>query len=213
MTEILFISKKQRIWEMSIEAVQKYRKQLDQKKAQRGIVQKQLRRAVKKSEDAQEYHEDAIKARTIFQTAAENTQKIMEEQMSTLVTSAMEGIFPDPYEFLVRFVQRRNKTECDLLFRKNGEEYKPVESSGGGPLDIASFALRVAFWCIQKNRNTIILDEPFKFLSVDLQPKAGELLKRLSDELGIQFIVITHLSELLPFGDNIIKIEKGKLIL
>lgn len=194
-----------------MDKVKKLRDRMTREQAKRDMVLQQKNRAVKDLKDAEQFYEDALKARTILQTAAENTQKVMEAQMSTLVTSALEGIFPDPYQFIVRFVQRRNKTECDLLFSKNGEEFKPVESSGGGPLDIASFALRVAFWCIQSNRSTIILDEPFKFLSVDLQPKAGELLKRLSEELGIQFIVITHLTELLPYGDKVIKINKGKV--
>jgi len=194
-----------------LDKIKKLRDRLTREQAQRDMVLQQRDRALKNLKKAEQFYEDALKARSILQTAAENTQKVMETQMSTLVTSALEGIFPDPYQFVVRFVQRRNKTECDLLFSKNGEEFKPVESSGGGPLDIASFALRVAFWCIQSNRPTIILDEPFKFLSVDLQPKAGELLKRLSEELGIQFIVITHLTELLPYGDNVIKINKGKV--
>ena len=131
--------------------------------------------------------------------------------MSSIVSSALVGIFPDPYEFVVRFVQKRNKTECLLLFRRDGEEFTPVDSSGGGALDIASFALRVAFWCIGSTRNSIILDEPFRFLSANLQSKAGELLKRLSKELNIQFIVVTHIKELLPYGDRVLSIEKGVL--
>jgi hypothetical protein len=179
---------------------------------ERNILRTQLKKAEDNVAVTKQYHSDATHARTLLQIAAENTQKITESQMSVLVTSALEGIFPDPYEFIVRFVQRRNHTECDLLFKKAGEEFSPIESSGGGPLDIASFALRIAFWCMEKNSPVIVLDEPFRFLSHNLRALAGQLLQRLSVELGLQFIIITHMQELLPYGDAVIQIKDGKVV-
>ena len=123
----------------------------------------------------------------------------------------LEAVFDDPYTLKVEFIQRRNKTECDLLFVRNGKEIDPLESSGYGAVDIAAFALRVASWSmkIPRSRNTIILDEPMRFLSEDRQPFASQMLKELSERLGIQFIIVTHEDILTEYADKIFSVSKG----
>jgi|TARA_Y100000310_G_C20627424_1_gene786734 DNA repair exonuclease SbcCD ATPase subunit len=56
-----------------------------------------------------------------------------------------------------------------------------------------------------------LLDEPFKFLSKNLLPRASELLKELSEKLDLQFIMVTHLDELTDCADKTfdVKIKKG----
>ncbi len=110
-------------------------------------------------------------------------------------------------------VQRRNKTECDLYFERDGNKMDPLSASGGGAVDVASFALRVASWSMQRprSRNTMILDEPLRFLSADHQEQASVMIKEISQKLGIQFIIITHESILASYADKIFetKIRKG----
>ena len=57
-------------------------------------------------------------------------------------------------------------------------------------------------------RNTIILDEPFKHLSDDLQPLGSEVLKQLSDKLKIQFIIVTHRKEITGVADKIFEVSR-----
>ena len=89
----------------------------------------------------------------------------------------------------------------------------PLSASGVGAVDVASFALRVASWSMQrpKSRSTLILDEPFRFLSADYQEQASVMIKEISDKLGIQFIIITHETILTSCADKIfeVKIRKG----
>ena len=87
-----------------------------------------------------------------------------------------------------------------------------MDASGGGAVDVAAFALRVASWSMQhpRSRATIILDEPMRFLSTDLQPKASEMLKQLSEKLGLQFIIITHEEELADEADKVFEIRQRK---
>jgi DNA repair exonuclease SbcCD ATPase subunit len=192
--------------------IEKLRQRVDLDLARRSVLEDQIKHCQEEVAQANKMVDAAVMARGFVQKAAEETQQQLEAQMSYLVTSALVGVFPDPYEFRVRFVQRRNKTECDLLLVKDGVEYFPMECAGGGVLDITSFALRVAFWCLVKNAPVIVLDEPFRFLSWDLRERAGMLLQKLSQELGIQFIIVTHLQELLPFGDAVFHIKKGELV-
>jgi DNA repair exonuclease SbcCD ATPase subunit len=123
---------------------------------------------------------------------------------------AMASVFPDPYEFRVRFIQRRNRTECDLFFVKNEEECDPLTAAGGGAVDVAGFALRVAVWSLKKTRNVFILDEPFRFLSVNLQAKCSAMMKEISDKLKVQVILVSHLPNIIESADKVFKIENVK---
>lgn len=182
------------------------RKRHTEEVAKRDLLRKQLT-TIKGNLDAEEHQlQNCQKARVVVQTVAEQTQKKIEFHISNLVSMALASVFPDPYEFTLRFVQRRNKTEADLIFSKNGNEGDPIDISGGGALDVASFALRVAIWSIKPTRNVLILDEPGKFISRDLQEKFSKMIKHLSTKLGIQFIIVSHIPEITDSADKIFKI-------
>ena len=74
-----------------------------------------------------------------------------------------------------------------------------MTESGGGAIDVASFALRVACLMLSRSqpRKILILDEPFKMISRDHnRQRVRELIETLSKEMGIQIILITHDPEL-----------------
>jgi DNA repair exonuclease SbcCD ATPase subunit len=146
------------------------------------------------------------KARIVVQEVANSVQKNLEYRITSIVSLALASVFPDPYEFKVEFVTRRNQTECDFYFIRDGNECDPMDSSGGGALDIASLALRMAIWSIKKTRAIQILDEPCKFLSRDMQSKASEMLKELSEKLGIQMIVVSHIPEMIEAADRVFEV-------
>lgn len=148
------------------------------------------------------------RARTIIQLVAKETQENLKYHISTIVSTALSSVDPDYPEFKVNIEIRRNQTECDLLFVEEGSESNPMDSSGGGALDVASFALRVCFWSFKKNRPTFFLDEPFKFLSPDLHEKAGEMVKMVSEKLGIQIIMVSHSETINLNADKIFTMTK-----
>jgi DNA repair exonuclease SbcCD ATPase subunit len=152
-------------------------------------------------------------AQLVIQEAAHKTQAELSWYINDMVSAAIESVFPeDDYQFYLEFVQRRGKTEADLfLADAKGNKVKPSDAEGGGLVDIVSFALRICLWSLTKSsRKTIILDEPLKFLSRDLLPKAGELVKTLSERLGLQIIMVSHLDELIDEADKVIEIKKVK---
>lgn len=104
-------------------------------------------------------------AREIIREVGLKTQQQLQYNISDIVSLALDSIFPDPYQLKVDFVLRRNKTECDLKFTRGDLEIEPIEASGVGAIDVAAFALRIASWSMlrPKVRNTIILDEPFRY--------------------------------------------------
>lgn len=150
------------------------------------------------------------KAQVIIQEVATLTQKELEFHISELVSLILESVFDDPYKMRLDFIIRRGKTEANIIFTKDGHEVDPASSSGGGVIDIASFALRVCLWAIKnpRSRNTILLDEPFKHLSGDLREKAGQMLEEISRKLNLQIILITHDLKLVKYADKVFKVKK-----
>ena len=149
-------------------------------------------------------------ARVIFQTAAQITQTQLAERIEKIVSSALAAVFPDPYTFKIEFVKKRNSTECNLLFEKNGKTRSPLSACGFGAADIASLALRVAYWKLDEHARTcLILDEPTRALSLDKQPLASQMIHELSKMPGgLQFIIVTHHTALLESADKCFKVSQ-----
>lgn len=154
------------------------------------------------------------RAREIIREVGLKTQEQLQVHISDITSLALDAVFEDPYELVAEFVQRRNKTECDLMFERDGERMDPIGASGGGAVDVAAFALRIAAWSMQspKRRNVVILDEPMKFLDgrTDRIEKASQIIKELSDRLGIQFIIITHENTLAEHADKTFTVKISK---
>lgn len=151
------------------------------------------------------------KAQAIIQTVAQQTQQQLEYHVSELVTLAMQAVFEDPYEVKLEFVQKRKKTECEIWFERDGERVHPLTSAGGGAVDVAALALRLSLWCLHypRTRPVILLDEPLRFLSVDLQEKASIILRELSHRLGLQLIIVTHEEELQTAAHKTFRVTKS----
>lgn len=152
-------------------------------------------------------------ARAFLKEVAAEVQKNLEDRFSNIVTPAIYAVFADedPPDFITRFVERRNTIECDMLFSKRDNEYPP-KGGGFGAVDVADFAGRIAFWSLDKNRGTFILDEPFRNVSHDLQPKVSKMVKMLCQEIGLQIIMVSHQPGINAGADKIFRIEHGKLI-
>jgi DNA repair exonuclease SbcCD ATPase subunit len=172
------------------------KRRLDEKTGEVKSLQKSLAAEKLELSRAEERKALTIDGRAIIQRAVAMTQEKLKYKLSSIVTQALALVFEDPYEFKVEFVERRNSTECDLLFSRGGEDYDPLESAGHGAADIASFTLRISYWLLSATAPFILLDEPFRHLSEDLQPAAAEMLKMLSKEFGLQFLIISHEQEI-----------------
>lgn len=152
------------------------------------------------------------KAHAIIKQVGLETQQQLKVHISDITSLALDSVFDEPYKLVLDFVERRDKTECDILFEKDGSYIDPLTASGGGVVDLAAFALRIASWAMRtpRTRNTIILDEPFKHLSKDLHDRASQMIQNLSKQLGLQFIVVTHEPALSQFADKVFEVKQRK---
>jgi DNA repair exonuclease SbcCD ATPase subunit len=188
-----------------MKTIQQLRNTLEQQKGKRNQTEEtvlNLRKSIRQDKQRLHAHEHA---RAVIQEVAEKTQAQLQYHISDITSLALEAVFDDPYELLVEFVQRRNKTECDLWFVRDGNRLEPLSATGGGAVDAAAFALRIASWSMQRphSRNVIIMDEPLRFLSEDMQEQASQMIQEISRRLHIQFIIVTHESVLASYADKV----------
>ena len=105
----------------------------------------------------------------------------------------------EPYEFMFRFDKKRGKTEARKVFYRDGLELDdPLNEVGGGVIDIASFALRVAYILLSHppKRRFIALDESFKCVrGEDNKRRTRKMLQLLAEKKGFQFLINTDIPE------------------
>jgi len=150
-------------------------------------------------ESAVLYMGNAEEAQHIAQVVAEGVQQQAHARISGVVSRCLSSVFgDDAYEFRIDFERARGRTEAKLVFTRDGVDVNPIDSSGGGVVDVGAFALRLSCLMLARPavRRCVILDEPFKFVSEGYRDAARQLLESLSEDLGVQFIMVTHIDEL-----------------
>lgn len=142
--------------------------------------------------------ETARSAQEIIQFVAQAVQQKAHERVAKVVSSCLASVFDEPYTFAIEFVRKRGRTEAKLRFTRKGLTVDPMEASGGGMIDVAAFALRVACLIMHRPRlrQILVCDEPFKFVSVEYRDNLRKMIEKLSTDLGIQLLIVTHIDEI-----------------
>jgi DNA repair exonuclease SbcCD ATPase subunit len=199
--------------------IQQLRHKLERQKGQKFQIEKSLTALQEQLSEKKRSLRRHEQAREIVREVGMKTQEQLQFHISDITSLALEAVFPDPYELAVEFIQRRNKTECDLYFVREGNKIDPLTASGVGAVDVAAFALRIASWSMlqPRTRNTIILDEPFKHLKGKRENlKVLEMVKELSTRLNLQIIMVSDeridREDTIAAADRIfeVSIKKGK---
>lgn len=203
--------------------IQNIRRILERQKGRKAeILQNITNTKVRIKQTKRDLHRNE-QAREIIRKVGLETQKQLQYQISDITSLALEAVFDDPYQLIAEFVQRRNKTECDLFFTRNDHKINPLEASGFGAIDVAAFALRVASWCMQTphTRNVLVLDEPFKHLKgKEENLRVLQMIKQISTKInkkngGLQIIMISDerisRDDIIASADRTfeVKIKKG----
>lgn len=162
------------------------------------MLKANLTQSKRTTAEAKDLLDTIQESRVIVQDMVSATQKMCYEHLGNMVTKCLSAVFQDPYTFRLKFEQNAGRTQVSFVFLRNGVELDPMSSTGGGVVDIASFALRIAALLMQKPgpRQVLILDEPFRFVSAEYRDQVRELIEQLASEIGVQFILVTHMEEL-----------------
>ena len=172
---------------------QNFRNVLERRKGQRDQVLTSIEKldgTIQVDKKSLRRHE---KAKGVIRQVGLKTQQQLSYNISEITSMALNTVLDSPYNLELEFVERRNKTECDIYFVRDGVRIEPY-SGGGGAIDIAAFALRIASWSMQypRTRNVLILDEPFKHLKgEETNKRMLEMVQQISKKLGIQIIMVS----------------------
>lgn len=157
--------------------------------------------------DKRSEYEAMLRAKEIVQTISLDCQQQFQKRIGFVVTRCLETVFgPESMKFTLLFEQKRGQTEVrGVLLDSQGHELDPIDSCGGGVLDVAAFGLRLACMMLSRPRpaRVLLLDEPFKWLSASYRPAIVKLLHELSHEMGVQIIMVTHLPELMAVENKV----------
>ena len=138
---------------------------------------------------------DIDAAVAIIQGVAAATQDQLRVRLEDITQTALDVVFPGSYTFKVEFTPRRGRTEVDMWRDKDGTRMDPLDSNGGGVVDVISLALRICCLTLSTNARVLLLDEPFKFIRGRARQRLGDMLKAISRRLGIQVIMVADVSD------------------
>jgi DNA repair exonuclease SbcCD ATPase subunit len=175
------------------------------------LLDKQVKEGTIRLEEIAHKKEVYAKAIEVLDLAQQSVKMGIKNGFESVVTYALQFIFGDKYLFELDFGRRGNFQEVGINVKTAtlNKPYDPMDTSGGGVIDVISFALRVAILELHKPRieGPIIPDESFKHLSREHLYQAGEFLNALVGRVGRQIIMITHSPELVKMADNAIEIK------
>jgi DNA repair exonuclease SbcCD ATPase subunit len=183
---------------ISKQQVQAWRKRMNKFLASETLAIQQVKEEKNYLKDSLAERYSIEQAQKILQDVAQAVQEQAHQQITRIVSKCLQMVFDEPYEFEIVFERKRGKTDAEMYLVRDGHRLEPKGSTGGGVVDIASFALRIACLSLRlpKGRSFIALDEPFKHVSADLRPRVAAMLVMLSEELGFQFLLSTHMKSL-----------------
>ena len=165
-----------------------------------------------------EYKEVLNKVGVLLKKSSEFARNEAKTQLENMVTNFLVYVFEENIRFEIELSESRDNVSAEFYVVNEYEGYtvrtKPENSRGGGVVDIISIALRIAFMFLTKPpiEGPIIFDEPGKHVSNDYNFNLGEFLKKSSEAMERQIIMVTHNQYLANIGDNsfTVNIKNGK---
>lgn len=191
--------------------IKQIRSFLERSKGARQNLETSLVRNKKRLKLAQVSLENSQKGSEIIHIVAKNTQEELEYHLSDIVTMAVQGVFQDNTSLDASFVSRRGKIEVDLNFKDGNHIIDPMNDDGGGLIDVGALSTRFSCWAIrrEKTRPLFLLDEPLKWLKgSDLPARGADMIKLISEKLGLQIIMVSHDPELIEGADKVIRVSR-----
>ena len=184
--------------------VEKYAKFVSQIQTEKRIYDSQRDLKLQEFEKRSLYSEDLTTAKDVMNAVGIIAQSEFKDVIEALVTQALQYVFGTNYSFLMENILFRNQPETHMYVLKDGKKRSLKDEQGGGVLDVVSIALRIVFWAIDiaNTEPVLIFDEPAKFVSEDKIELVGEILKKISEMLGLQIILVSHENGLINTADR-----------
>jgi DNA repair exonuclease SbcCD ATPase subunit len=133
-------------------------------------------------------------------------------KIESIVSAGLQTVFGNDLWLVVEKKETARGNSYRLLVRDGETVGNPMDSFGGGVVNVISFLLRVILIKRFKLAKLLILDEQFNNVSEDYLPHVSEMLHKFTHENGFTILAVTHQPILASAADAIyqVSVEKGQ---
>lgn len=165
-------------------------KKVSELKGRKWAAQQDLILSTKRLDEISNHLEAMNGLKAVIQQVAKETQDKLRLRFEAIVQACLDAVFPNSYTFKMEFISRRGQVEVDMWLDKDGTRMDPLDSNGGGVVDVMSIALRLCCLTLSTNSKILLLDEPFGHLRGEARERLGELLAIISEKLNVQILMV-----------------------
>jgi len=166
------------------------------------ILSKQLaekKLALKQFDEQIQLHK---KSTEIFKLWLNNMMNESLNAIEPIVTSGISSVIDDQsIKFKIDRLMKNNRLIFKFNIENDGVSGDPMKSFGGGVVMVASFVLRVVIMSKIGNGGLLLLDESLNALANKYIDNASELMRKLSQETGINILMVTHNDKFIDGSD------------
>ena len=185
---------------------------VDELKAERSVATKALSTLEEGKVSLENHIKEIVVVQEVFQSAIKLLYDNLSMHLGGIITEGLSMVFPDSnYQFVIDFVERRGTVEADLWLEDDeGERYHPLDAVGGGISDFVSLLLRITYLILSDYENTLICDEPGKFISSDKREEAANFLKKICEDFDFQVLMVSHIPEMIQCANVVYTLKKQR---
>jgi ABC-type sugar transport system ATPase subunit len=138
-------------------------------------------------------------------------RRSFESRLSSVVSEGLTAIFGEEIKLEVKSTVKRDATSMQLVLTQGGIEIDDIVGGTGGSLvSVLDVLLKILLLVSAPDlRRVLVLDESFRMVEARHLPALGQLLRELSQRLDLQFILVSHETELLDAADVVYEVANG----
>lgn len=194
--------------------LEKKRTHLNTRKGQRQQLEQEIVHAKQEHDDSRKSLLELQESLILLQRTSEKAREFGKQRLEEITTSALQFVFGPDVRFEIELGESAGRPQAEFYLVSNqaGKEVrtKPMESNGGGIVDIIALALRIAVLQIHHDpqiNGPIILDEPGKHVSEEYAERMATFLQQMSAHFKRQIIMVTHQPYLAEIADQSFEVQ------
>lgn len=115
--------------------------------------------------------------------------------LQALLSAILNDVFPGKGDVVLTVSSLRGAPALDIYVDNQGQPEDASEGSGGAVDNVLSAGLRYSALMRTQNRRLMVMDEPDCWMRPDKVPPFVSVLRQVSEEVGIQTLLVSHHDE------------------
>ena len=130
-------------------------------------------------------------------------------KIESVVSDGLKLVFEDDLQLVIERKEGVRGDSYKILVKKGNIVGPPIDTFGGGVVNVISFLLRVIMIQRFKLSKFMALDESFNNVSAEYVGKISQMIKTLCDEYEYTILSVTHQPVLASAADKVFTVEDG----